>query len=738
MKKFIKLLFVISLLFSIISSSADNKTLITGRVIDESGTPLPSVNVFITETYEGTTTDAEGKFELLTTGEKFITLNVSMVGYSNFKSRIDLSDENSFTNLKIKLSVEAIELSESVVMGSSFSSEKGKGIVVSSTDVMTTPGGAADIFQSIKTLPGMTQVSESAELYVRGGDPTETVTRIDQASIYHPYTYESSYGGLFSNLNTGAVSEMYFSSGGFSAKYGNVLSGVLDIQTRDLPAQSGFSAGISMAAASFNGQIPIVDDKLGFRFYSQQSYTKPIMWMNGGLDDFTATPTSRNITSSVIYKFSKTGKIKVTGILADDKQGVNIQRAEFDGVFNGKSETRFINIQLAELVGTNTLMKSSLSYNSHNNDWKLGILDLNKKDQTYQFRSDFEHTFTKNFQLITGAEIENRKQTYVGVIPDEEFDIRPEASGEILNEKISGTRFGGYAEIKKLNLFGIENLFGIAGVRGNHFAKLNITNFDQRVGIGYQLSEKSQVKFAAGTFHQLPDFRYFAEQDGNPNLKSMLAVHYVVSYDYEIDKENTFRTEVYYKDYKNLPLEDSQINYSNDGYGYASGLDLIFKGKLPLGIRGWLSYGFIDTKRQWNDFENLSNSSFDITHNLSMVLKYNFTAMWQIGINFKYATGRPYTPINGSVFHTENNLYKPVYGVDNSARFPDYKRLDVRLTHLNQLFRDIFAIIYVEGLNILNINNLFGFTYNRDYSEKQRVRSYFGRRTIVVGTILTF
>ena len=724
--------------FAFTNINAKELIMIKGKVTDDSGSPLPSANIIVLESQEGASTDAEGLFTLITTQKSKVTLRVSMIGYSTYEKSIDLTGNASSEYLDITLHEESIELKEAVVMGSSFSSENGKGIVVSSMDVMTTPGGAADLFQSLKTMPGITQVSESAELYVRGGDPTETVTMIDQASIYHPYTYESSYGGLFSNLNTGAVSEMYFSSGGFSAKYGNVLSGVLDIQTKDLPTETGFSASISMAAAGLNGEVPIVDNKLGLRFYSQQSYTKPIMWMNGGLDDFTAAPSSKNITSSLIYKLSQTGRLKATIIIAEDKQGVNVKRAEYDGVFNGNSATKFLNLQLSELIGLNTLLKSSLSYSSYDNNWKLGVLDLNKIDRALKSRTDIEHTFSEKIQLLAGIEFENRQESYIGVIPKEDYDIRPGTSNEILNENIEENRIGAYAEIKKLDLFGVEKLFTLIGIRTDYFTKLDITNFDLRFGLGYELSEESKIKFAFGTFHQVPDFRLYAAQDGNPNLKSMKALHYVLSYDYELDQNNSLRLELYHKNYNNLPLENNFINYSNDGHGYATGLDLIFKGQFPLGINGWISYGFINTKRKWMEFEELTSSSFDITHNLTMVLKYNINPMWQLGINFKYATGKPYSPVAGSIYHEEVNLYEPVYTKDNSARYPDYKRLDLRVTHLNQFFDNLFAVFYVEALNILDIENLFGYTYSADYTEQEKIRSYFGKRTIVVGTIITF
>lgn len=737
MKKCFSLILLFLTIISTTIYSASSIKKIQGSIKDESGNPLPSVNVYILETSEGTMTNQSGDFTLSTNSSEIVTLIASIIGFRKFDKKIDLSLISGSVDIQIRLIPESIQLEEAVVLGSSFSSESSKGLIVSAIDVMTTPGGAADLYQSLKTMPGLTQVSESAELYVRGGDPTETVTLIDQAAIYHPYTYESAYGGLFSNLNTSAVREMFFSSGGFSAKYGNVLSGVLDIQTKDIPLESGYALGLSMAASSLDAEIPLVDNKLGIRLYGQESYTKPIMWLNNSLDNFTVQPRSRNLTGSISYKISETGIIKLTSILAEDIQGVNVDRAEFDGVFNGNSQTQFYNLQLSELLGKNTRVKSSLSLNSYQNNWELGILDLNKNDQNIKTRTDFEHIFTKEIQFSFGFEIESRTEKYSGIIPNQEYDYRKDADHSSINVSLNENRYGAYAEIKKLNIFGIDELYTIVGFRTDYFEKLDLENFDLRYGIGYNLSNKSKVRASLGTFHQVPDYRLFGRIDGSSDLKSMKAAHYVVSLDHEFIHGKMFRLEIFHKDYSSLPLKDIQKAYNNDGYGYASGLDIIFKGDLPFKIDGWISYSYIDTKRKWLDYEKSYRSNFDITHNLSIVLKYNFSAMWQIGANFKYASGKPFTPVIGSTFDQTNNISVPIYGEDNSAVYPDYKRVDLRLTHMNSLSKNIFTIFYLEGINIFDIDNLFGFTHNEDYSVRQNVKSYFGRRTLVLGAMIS-
>ena len=56
----------------------------------------------------------------------------------------------------------------------------------------------------------------------------------------------------------------------------------------------------------------------------------------------------------------------------------------------------------------------------------------------------------------------------------------------------------------------------------------------------------------------------------------------------------------------------------SNGNGFANGIDFIIKGRLPMGFEGWVSYGFINTKRKWLDYEKLTKSDFDITHNLTI------------------------------------------------------------------------------------------------------------------------
>ena len=295
------------------------------------------------------------------------------------------------------------------------------------------------------------------------------------------------------------------------------------------------------------------------------------------------------------------------------------------------------------------------------------------------------------------------------------------------------TRSGVYAELELSNLFGLPNLYFIGGLRGDMVSPLALKWADPRISFGYKITDNLTFNLGWGIFHQHPDPRLFSASDGNPNLNAMNSTHYIASLNYNINDDSNFRIETYHKSYGNLPLEDDILNYNNNGYGFANGIDVMFKGNLFEIIDGWISYGFIKTKRKWMDFYELTSSSFDITHSLTLIAKYDINQSFQIGVNYKYATGRPFDPVIGADFIPVLGIYEPVYGKKNSARYSDYQRLDVRLTYLTQLFDNYFTVFYLEGLNILDINNIFGYSYNVDYSKRSNIDSYFGRRTVVFG-----
>ena len=132
-----------------------------------------------------------------------------------------------------------------ITAGSFAAGDSKRGAVLSSLDIATTAGSNADITAALKTLPGAQQVGEQEGLFVRGGAGYEAKQYIDGTLVNNPYNTsvpDIAQRGRFSPfLFKGTV----FSTGGYSALYGQALSSVLLLESIDLPEKSEVDATIS-------------------------------------------------------------------------------------------------------------------------------------------------------------------------------------------------------------------------------------------------------------------------------------------------------------------------------------------------------------------------------------------------------------------------------------------------------------------------------------------------------------
>ena len=180
---------------------------------------------------------------------------------------------------------------------------------------------------------------------------------------------------------------------------------------------------MSLASVDICGQVPISFSRIGLRFSARQSFTKPIFWLNGGLDNFTVMPVSSDANATLSYKYSNSGRIKLFASVAKDEQGVNVKLPGYTDEFNSSSNSNFINLQITDILFNNTVLKTSISRIMYMSDWELGIIDLNRKDKGLKLRTDLEIMISNSVKLLTGFEIEYRDVSFNGTIPSEDFDF---------------------------------------------------------------------------------------------------------------------------------------------------------------------------------------------------------------------------------------------------------------------------------------------------------------------------
>ncbi|MBU0529526.1 TonB-dependent receptor [bacterium] len=587
----IKVILCISL-FGIVTGFAQQVSRINGVVIDNKKQPLLYVNVFFIDNLEGTMSDKDGRFTINTNIYGDRNLHFSHIGYEQQEITVHIAP-GELINVKIQLKKALIEMDMVTVSAESFTMADEEGQTLTSMDIVTTAGAAADIFRAIQTFPGVTQIDEGAGMYVRGGDVSETVVLLDQATLIHPYRYESDTGGYFGMINPFLLSGTFFSSGGFPAKYGNALSGILAMESLGFPDNSSVDFGLGLAAVSLGGSYILIPEKLGIRFSGNYSYTKYLFRVNGGEEKFKKVPISWDGNLSLIYKYSERGQLKLFNYINQDDIGILYKSPVYAGTFISGNESLLNNLQWQHLFPSKLLLKSSFSKNEFIQNIELGNMDLSTTDGMIKWRTDASFPIRKKVKLGTGFELDKLKTTIAGSVPDDPNDFRPGAAINTFSTDYLTKHIGAYID-GEISIS--PRLFTICGIRLDYLTNGDEITIDPRFSIGYRLTENQIAKFATGLYHQYPLARYSDETIGNPNLNSQEAIHYIVGYEYKSDITNV-KIETYRKNYNDLLLSDSTQNYINDGYGNAIGFDFFAKGNLPI-ISGWISYSYLIAKRK--------------------------------------------------------------------------------------------------------------------------------------------
>ena len=156
----------------------------------------------------------------------------------------------------IQLKEEISELTAVVISAGSFeaSDRKRATAVLDPLDIVTTASANGDVTEALKTLPGAQQVGESEGLYVRGGTAAETKTFIDGTLVNNFFFSSVPNIAQFGRFSPFIFKGTVFSTGGYSALYGQALSSALILESIDLPEKTSANFGLSVIGGNIGWQ----------------------------------------------------------------------------------------------------------------------------------------------------------------------------------------------------------------------------------------------------------------------------------------------------------------------------------------------------------------------------------------------------------------------------------------------------------------------------------------------------
>tara|TARA_B100000949_G_scaffold235418_1_gene258529 strand:- start:32254 stop:34416 length:2163 start_codon:yes stop_codon:yes gene_type:complete len=670
---------------------------ITGKVTDTKNNPIEGANIYLEGTYDGASSDANGNFSFETTEEGVQTLIVSMLSY---EPHYEAGDISYFKDLHIKLMESVNSLSGVTLTAGTFEAgDNSKVSVLKPLDIVTTAGAAGDFVAALQTLPGTTTVNEDGRLFVRGGTAGETQVFIDGLRVFQPFNATPNNTPTRGRFSPFLFKGISFSTGGYSAEYGQALSSVLLLNTTDVPLQEETNISI-MSVGGGVGHTEIWGDQslsINTSYMDLAPYealipsTQGVRW-NSPFESISGEAVFRSKGDKSMFKL-------YTGF---NHTNLDIEQEDinFDDYvrFRLKNNNLYFNSSYKYYFDNDLSLTSGASIAWDTNDIGIDEDKVDNKDTSTHLKLKARKNFSNRYDLSFGAE-------YFNTHFDETYT---DADVDVFN---NGYTDGLWAAFAESDIF-LTNKFAMKlGVRATHSSLLNDFEVSPRVSLAYKPGEDGQFSLAYGDFYQRPlsDVVKFDQ-----NLEMEKASHYILNYQY-INNGKTFRTELYYKDYDRLIKFDTDMPqfdsaYTNSGGGYAKGVDIFWRDSKSIeNLDYWFSYSYLDTERDYRNFPGRSTPNFAPKHNASLVTKYWVDKLRsQVGLSYSYGSGRPYHDPNNPGFMEE--------------RTKSYNNLSFNWAYLI----DQQKILYFSVSNLLSINNIS----NYQYANTPDVNGVYNRRAI--------
>ncbi len=793
MKSSIITFWILLMSFSVFAQEATLKGHVEDAVSNE---PLPFVNIVVSGTTTGTTTDINGNFTLTGLKPGFVRVEASFVGYKKaISSEIEVSAANTnFIEIQMQQQKEQIE--EVTVTASPFRKTEESPVslrTIGIGEIEKSPGANRDISKVIQSFPGVQSTPAFRnDVIIRGGGPSESRFYLDGVEVpfINHFATQGASGGPVGIINADFLREVNYYAGAFPANRGNALSGILEFYQVDgnedkLRFQG--TLGASEVAATLDGPL---GEKTTFIFSARRSYLQFLF----SVLELPFLPTFTDTQFKIRTRFDKKNELTFIGLGALDHSELNLE------IENPDEQQQYIlgelpvNDQWSYTLGavykhyrdnsyqTVVLSRSHLNngaYKYFENDDSSGenkILDYSSEEIENKLRIEdnirrdgFRLNFGANLDFVTYTNSTQQKRFYAGEILNIDY-----------NTDLNLLKWGLFAQASKSVLN--ERLSLSVGARAdanNYTGSMNnlLNQFSPRFSASYSLTPDWSLNFNTGRYYQLPTYTSLGFKENGVlvnkenNLKYISVDHLIAGLEFRPKQTVLFSVEGFWKGYSAYPFSVKDgISLANKGAdfgvvgdeevisassGRAYGTEFQARINSTDGFNFNLSYTLVRSEFQNGNGEYIP-SSWDSKHLLNVTTTKDLKRNWRIGTRWRFVGGLPYTPYDmerSSLVEAWNLKGGPYldYSRLNSKRFSPFHQLDVRVDKSYYLNK-ITAKFYIDIQNLYNFqaeqqdiivratdeNGNFILTDNGTRYELRRITNTTGTVLPTIGIILEF
>jgi outer membrane receptor protein involved in Fe transport len=712
---------------------AEERGSIYGLVSDKDNEePLIGVNILVLGTTLGASTDNKGYYIIQNVPVGQQEIIIRMMGYQSETLNVEVL-KNKAVSLNAILEEKVINLPGVVISGEKLVERSAvSDHALEGEALILREGHMQDPIRVMPTLPGITSTGglfSSSHLYVRGGNPDENLFLLDWTPVDWPWHF----GGMKSVFNSYVIEDVELQTGGFPAKYGNALSSVLNITTREGNREK-FSGIASFGFINTQGLLegPITS-KGFFLFAARRSYIDlilkegasfpvPYFWDGNFKLGYEPNPANK------IY-FSGLTSYESIDFVADDSQKGMPSKIYDEGKLNTQT------LEWKSIINENLYSVCALTREKTVFQYEIGKnanSDIDALD--YGFIEDLTWNINHSHTVKTGINLDLGLYDMKQDIPIDLVDFEAGPDDPTIQTTIyevkDTTWSASYYIQDSWRL--TDHISVTGGMRFDYWNINEIFDVSPRFSLEYKLTPKTELRAATGLFSQHPSV---AVAEKEKTIDSKKARHYILGLKHKFNESLQGWMELYEKDYNDLITVDTLENFSNGGTGYARGIEFFLK-KDSKKLNGWLSYSLGLSKRRefLDDVEYYAD--FDKRHMFSVVFDWKISKKYSLGAKFRYASGNPYTPTIAAVADSSGTFWIPIKGENNSRRYSPFHQLNIRLNSNYTLF-GLKTLFYFEIWNVYNRKNVMGYynEYGEEYENNVKVKPYYSLPILPAGGV---
>ncbi len=744
------------------------QTKICGYLITSSKEPIVDSFIFNTTNAVATKSNSRGFFQLTDTQPQD-TLLIQSIGLEEHK----ILAQELFTKgcPKITIATDDVELEEVTITEYITAGISKVGL---SNAIHLNPSELGilprlvepDVLQSLQAIPGVQSPSETAAgLHIRGGTPDQNLILWDGIKMYST----GHFFDLLSIFNPHITDNVTLYRSSTEAKYGNRISGVIDIQSKDeLVKDFGIGLGFNMTNADIFIEAPInkhmsfivsarrsftdVVETSTFQSYSERAFQSIRFFIdNQELDqetlDYKNVFFFNDLTLKMTVEPSPTDKLTLSAIFTNNNLDYSLKIRNILG-----SGEPFDEIQRDQLKflnqGVNARWKKKW------NDHLSHTINLYHSTYNFSYRGLRESRASRDGFLFFQDNIsENNDIRDFGASLHTLWNFKPKHSistgYDFATNNVSYNAdytASGFSDLETGNNithavfasydYTVSDLLKLTtGLRANYFSVTNKELYlEPRFSLEYKITKGITAKLAAERKHQVISQRNnFLPYDFNIDNQVWLLANSDSVWPLRSDqlsggfvlKKGSWYLDIegYYKTIDGITSFASGFNGVLDldqGQSTTSGLDILLKKRIQ-NYRTWISYSITDQKTQFDSVNNGTpfRGNFDINHYFSWTHTYQWRQL-EVSLGWNIRTGRPFTPANG-VTETNDAVFIN-FGDVNSSRLATYHRLDAAASysfsfHKNKKWKGKIGISF---FNLYNQRNILNRTYDIRFDNNNR------------------